>query len=47
MIEFDTSSGQSQILPGPADVLTMAFATCVLKNVVRFAQILPFRYQEA
>jgi uncharacterized OsmC-like protein len=46
-IEFDTSAGQSEILPGPADLLTMAFAACVLKNVERFSQIVPFRYQEA
>jgi Predicted redox protein, regulator of disulfide bond formation len=47
VIEFDTSAGQSEILPGPADLLTTAFAACVLKNVERFSQILPFRYQEA
>lgn len=47
VIEFDTSAGQSEILPGPADLLTMAFAACVLKNVERFSHILPFRYQEA
>ena len=47
VIEFDTSAGQSEILPGPADLLTAAFAACVLKNVERFSQILPFRYQEA
>jgi uncharacterized OsmC-like protein len=47
VIEFDTSAGQSEILPGPADLLTMAFAACVLKNVERFSQILPFRCQEA
>lgn len=47
VIEIDTSAGQSEILPGPADLLTMAFAACVLKNVERFSHILPFRYQEA
>jgi uncharacterized OsmC-like protein len=47
VIEFDTSAGQSEILPGPADLLTMAFSACVLKNVERFSHILPFRYQEA
>ena len=46
-VEFDTSSGQSEVLPGPADLLTMAFAACVLKNVERFSKLLPFRYQEA
>lgn len=47
VIEFDTSAGQSDLLPGPADLLTMAFAACVLKNVERFSHILPFRYEEA
>jgi uncharacterized OsmC-like protein len=47
VIEFDTSAGQSEILPGPADLLTIAFAACVLKNVERFSRILPFSYQEA
>ncbi len=47
LIEFDTSAGQSETLPGPADLLTMAFAACVLKNVDRFSKMLPFRYQEA
>lgn len=47
VVEFDTSAGQSDLLPGPADLLTMAFAACVLKNVERFSHILPFRYEEA
>lgn len=46
-IAFDTSAGQSTILPGPADLLTLAFAACVLKNVERFAGMLPFRYERA
>jgi len=46
-IAFDTSAGQSTVLPGPADLLTLAFAACVLKNVERFAGMLPFRYQRA
>lgn len=46
-ITFDTSAGQSTVLPGPADLLTLAFAACVLKNVERFAGMLPFRYERA
>jgi uncharacterized OsmC-like protein len=34
-------------LPGPADLFTAAFAACVLENVDRFSQILPFRYERA
>ncbi len=44
---FDTSDGQSTELPGPADLLTLAFAACVLKNVERFSHLLPFRYEGA
>lgn len=47
VIEFDTSAEAGGGLAGPADLLTMAFAACVLKNVERFARILPFRYQAA
>ncbi len=46
-VEFDTSAGQSDVLPGPADLLTLAFAACVLKNVERFSKLLPFRYESA
>jgi len=46
-MELDTSAGQSDLLPGPADLLTMAFAACVLKNVERFSKILAFQYQGA
>lgn len=47
VVEFDTSALQSEVLPGPADLLTMAFAACLLKNVERFAVILSFRYAAA
>lgn len=47
VVEFDTSDEQSRDLPGPADLLTMAFAACVLKNVERFSHILGFSYREA
>ena len=46
-IVFDSSNGQSATLPGPAELLCLAFAACVLKNVARFSQMLPFRYDEA
>lgn len=47
IIEFDASAGQGEVLPGPADLLTAAFAACVLKNVERFSQILRFPYERA
>jgi uncharacterized OsmC-like protein len=34
-------------LPGPAELLAAAFAACLLKNVERCAQILPFHYRHA
>lgn len=46
-IPFDASSGQSETIPGPADLLTAAFAACILKNVERFSHILPFHYDNA
>jgi uncharacterized OsmC-like protein len=44
-IEFDTSATGGDQLPGPADLLTLAFAACVLKNVERFSQMLRFSYR--
>ncbi len=46
-IRFDSSPRQGDQLPGPADLLTTAFAACVLKNVERMAGILPFRFERA
>lgn len=46
-VEVDTTPDQGGTLPGPADLLTAAFAACVLKNVDRFSRILPFRYSAA
>lgn len=46
-IAFDSSPGQSPELPGPAELLASAFAACLLKNVERFAGILPFHHDGA
>lgn len=46
-IRFDTSSGQGDELPGPAELLALAFAACVLKNLERFSELLPFSYSGA
>ena len=46
-VRFDSSSGVSPDLPGPAELLAMAFAACVLKNVSRYSEILPFSHQGA
>lgn len=44
---FDGTAGRVDDLPGPADVLASALCACILKNVERFSQLLPFRYASA
>lgn len=48
-INFDRAWGgePSPTLPGPAELLASAFGACVIKNVERFSQLLPFTYQSA
>lgn len=46
-LRFDSSPRQGDELPGPADLLTAAFAACILKNVERMSELLPFAYEEA
>jgi uncharacterized OsmC-like protein len=46
-IAFDSSPGAGDELPGPAELLAGAFAACLLKNVGRFSEILPFRQSGA
>ena len=46
-VEFDGTSGRLDDLPGPADVLSASLCACILKNVERFAHMLPFRYESA
>lgn len=47
VIPFDSSPSQGDELPGPADLLTCAFAACIIKNVERMSEILPFSYDTA
>lgn len=46
-IDFDVSRGQSDALPGPAELLALAFGACILKNVERFSHLLSFAYDGA
>jgi uncharacterized OsmC-like protein len=46
-IAFDGSAQSGDTLPGPADLLCAALSACILKNVERFSQMLPFRYTTA
>ena len=46
-VAFDGTAGRLEELPGPADILAAALSACLLKNVERFAHLLPFRYVSA
>ena len=46
-IPFDGSSSMGPDIPGPAHLVASALAACVLKNVERFSQMLPFEYSAA
>lgn len=46
-IKADTGSISDGFRPGPAELLCAALAACVLKNVERFSEMLPFRYELA
>jgi uncharacterized OsmC-like protein len=46
-IDFDGTATSGELLPSPADLLAAALAACILKNVERFAGLLPFRYRRA
>lgn len=46
-IKADTGSISDGFHPGPAELLCAALATCLLKNVERYSEILPFRYELA
>jgi uncharacterized OsmC-like protein len=46
-VKADTGSISDGIRPGPAELLCAALAACLLKNVERYAEILPFQYEMA
>jgi uncharacterized OsmC-like protein len=46
-LAFDAGSERDLINPGPAELLCAALAACLLKNIERYAHILPFRYEAA
>lgn len=47
VVPFDSSPHQGDGLPGPADLLTASFAACMIKNVERMGELLPFRFERA
>ncbi|MGZ8786109.1 MAG: OsmC family protein [Acidimicrobiia bacterium] len=46
-MKADTGSISDGIRPGPADLLCAALAACLLKNVERYSELLPFHYEAA
>jgi uncharacterized OsmC-like protein len=46
-IKADTGAISDGFRPGPAELLCAALAACLLKNVERYSEILPFRYEQA
>lgn len=46
-VKVDTGSFSDGIRPGPAELLCAALGACLLKNVERYSEILPFRYEVA
>ena len=46
-IVFSSSPAENEHLPGPAELFLGSFSACVLKNVERFGQLLPFSWRDA
>ncbi len=43
-IEFGTTSKTADKLPNPAELFLGSFASCILKNVERFSELMQFSY---
>ena len=46
-IDFGTTSNTAETLPNPAELLLGSFASCILKNVERFSDMMKFKYTKA
>lgn len=46
-LRVDAAADRDLAHPGPAELLCGALAACLLKNVERFSQMLPFQYDGA
>lgn len=46
-IKADTGSISDGYRPGPAELLCASLAACLLKNIERFSEMLPFDYEVA
>lgn len=46
-IDFGTTSKSAETLPNPAELFLGSFASCLLKNVERFSNMMKFSYSKA
>lgn len=46
-IDFGTTLRTAESLPSPAELFLGAFASCILKNVERFSELMHFSYEKA
>lgn len=46
-VKVDTGSFSDGIRPGPAELLCASLAACLLKNIERYSEMLPFQYETA
>ncbi len=46
-IDFGTTTKTAGILPNPAELFLSSFASCILKNVERFSNMMKFNYTKA
>ena len=46
-IKFDATSGRDNVLPNPTELLLTSLASCMLKNVQRYSEILNIPYRKA
>ncbi|MDT7828310.1 OsmC family protein [Pricia sp. S334] len=45
-IPFGTTPNKAESLPNPAELFLGAFASCILKNVERFSEMMKFSYSK-
>jgi uncharacterized OsmC-like protein len=46
-VRADTGSVSDGFRPGPAELLCASLAACLLKNIERYSELLPFEYETA
>jgi len=46
-VKIDTGSVSGGFRPGPAELLCASLAACLLKNIERYSELLPFEYETA